>query len=484
MQDTHTPQQPSLSTYLALFGVTMALFVLLTLLAGLPPAETAGAFAVGVLSLLGVTVGLGALAWHWLIRPLPAGLQPAQAIAIAPTTRSLIALFLTLGTVGIGIAASWDEMWHSFYGIPFGEDFWWRPHLLMYFSFGTVLVVGGWSWWVLMMRSRGTLQQRFRGNGLLGFGVLTGLFAVYALAADPIWHAIYGVDITPWSLPHLMLLVLTVLMALMATGYHKTLQAPRAWQVGFRGMTWREVMILAVMAGSVIDFALIFTVEWYIAGSSPVAAQEVLRLGGTPEAVTLAAGGQTDNLSTLLRVATYPDGLLFAFIGGIAGLFGVLSLHLTRIIGAATLTALMALGMRVLLEASFDGAGNGLLTLYPIALSMVALDVLYAVRRGGVIPTALFTTLAGGVAVTGITGALLPLVLPFMGQSPDLYFGRLLASLVSVGAGVWLAQVIGRQLEGTPAVAQTTSGTRWDALVYGGFGAFVVWFIVTAPPPV
>ncbi|MCU0476846.1 MAG: hypothetical protein MUC99_12195, partial [Anaerolineae bacterium] len=65
--------------------------------------------------MLGVTVGLGALAWHWLIRPLPAGLQPAQAIAIAPTTRSLIALFLTLGTVGIGIAASWDEMWHSFY---------------------------------------------------------------------------------------------------------------------------------------------------------------------------------------------------------------------------------------------------------------------------------------------------------------------------------------------------------------------------------
>ncbi|MCU0476845.1 MAG: hypothetical protein MUC99_12190 [Anaerolineae bacterium] len=43
MQDTHTPQQPSLSTYLALFGVTMALFVLLTLLAGLPRPPKASA---------------------------------------------------------------------------------------------------------------------------------------------------------------------------------------------------------------------------------------------------------------------------------------------------------------------------------------------------------------------------------------------------------------------------------------------------------
>ena len=49
----------------------------------------------------------------------------ANAI-IAPRTRAVLALILASGGIGIAVGAVWDELWHRRYGLPFGEDLFWR----------------------------------------------------------------------------------------------------------------------------------------------------------------------------------------------------------------------------------------------------------------------------------------------------------------------------------------------------------------------
>ncbi len=88
-----------------------------------------------------------------------------------PTTRVLrtryrLAFVVLLSFVLLRIGASWDELWHRLYGVPFGQDLLWPPHLLMYASFllnvamvGIGLSVG--------LRGRGSVRTRCRREPLL-----------------------------------------------------------------------------------------------------------------------------------------------------------------------------------------------------------------------------------------------------------------------------------------------------------------------------
>lgn len=260
-----------MGVFAPIMGAIIVIFIVLTLLAGLPPADSMGSFIFGIGVLIAVTTLIGAAAWHLLLRPLPAGVTVTPQTLISPLAKSIIALLLTLGTLSIGIAGVWDEIWHSKYGIPFGEDFFWRPHLLLYFSFLTLIILGGWSWWTLMNRGKGTLQQRFRATPLLGVSFFAGAFTIYAVSADPIWHKLYGSDIAPWSVPHLLILTMILVMGLLATAYHKSLMPAREWRMGIN-FAWRDVLIVLVWVGALVDYMLIFTIQWYAAagGTSAV----------------------------------------------------------------------------------------------------------------------------------------------------------------------------------------------------------------------
>lgn len=97
---------------------------------------------------------------------------------------------MTVGTAGsilLVIGGYWDGWWHFNIG---RDTFWTRPHLLMY---AHVIVSLG-------LALAGLRDWRFRPAA-----VITGLGSLISLAAAPLdnlWHALFGLDFTIWSLPH------------------------------------------------------------------------------------------------------------------------------------------------------------------------------------------------------------------------------------------------------------------------------------------
>ena len=115
-------------------------------------------------------------------------------------------------------------MWHRSFGLPFGEDLLWRPHLLLYFGFLSVSALAGVALLILLrgssdLQSRPSLQQRFRAQPVLGLLTLVGGFLIFAIPADPVWHTLYGEDITAWSLPHLILTISFAMIMFLAGHY-------------------------------------------------------------------------------------------------------------------------------------------------------------------------------------------------------------------------------------------------------------------------
>jgi hypothetical protein len=514
MQNTQVAP-PKVGLFLALIATVIGIFILLTLLAGLPPTENIPGFMIGILILIAVTVGIAGLGWYLLVKPMPADLKPSPTVVLSASTRSIVALFLTLGALSMGVAGVWDEIWHSTYGIPFGEDFFWRPHLMLYFSFLTMIIVGGWSFWTVMTRVKGTLQQKFRNNALLGASFLGGLFTFYAVGADPIWHKMYGSDLAPWSLPHLLILILILIMALLATSFHKTLMTNRDWRIGVKQFSWRDVLIALVLVGCLIDFLLIFTIQWYAgvtanelgvaAASAGASGEEILALSAQIEAETreLAAtqgvsAAQADanvrvatgGMRQLSQLASYPDWLFGTFLTFIVALFGAMALHTTRFAGSATLVGVMALAVRFGLDEGFNGIRSGTTPLLIIVPLMIVLDLVYAyfISRTQKPPAFWVSAIAIAVGLTTIGYVLIPALFPFTQSNVGVLPMRFITSFLTAAGGIWLAQLLGKlnaPAEATPTAESILApGARAILWVYGGFAVFLVLFIVTASPPV
>lgn len=487
---TEKSKIPKTGTFTVVIGLTIAAMIALTLMAGLPPTENLGGFGIGVAVLLVVTAAIGGAGWYLLIKPLPAGVTVGKPLVIGATTRSVIALFLSLSALSTGVAGVWDEIWHSAYGIPFGEDFFWRPHLLLYFSFLTMVIVGGWSWWVLMTRAKGTLQQKFQANPLLGFSFLSGAFTLYAILADPIWHMFYGRDISPWSLPHLFILLLVIVMGLLATAYHKSLMTAQTWHIGFRQFSWRNILILLVLVGGMLDFLLLFTVQWYSSVNAAPEAIAVAAAGGDVAAIRAAAAAASGRgVGLLYQVAAYPDWLFPAFLAFIATIFGTLGLHNTRQVGSATLVGLITFGVRWAMDTSFSSVSPGTLPLYLIIPAMLVLDIVYAIslRRTQSPPPFWLSALVVTASLTLIGAVGLPALFPFISGEVSLLPARFIVGVVAAAGAIWLAQTISALSGEAPAEMQapvTAHTQRVTAWVYSGFGVFMLWFIATASPPV
>jgi hypothetical protein len=99
-----------------------------------------------------------------------------------------------LSGVLLRVGAPWDELWHRLYGVPFGRDLLWPPHLLMYASIALsfVLVFVGLA---VALGGRGGLRERFRREPLLA---ALGLLSAYGFAfipVDVLWHQVIGPDL-------------------------------------------------------------------------------------------------------------------------------------------------------------------------------------------------------------------------------------------------------------------------------------------------
>jgi len=414
-------------------------FVAFSFWSGVPRGEKALPFWIGIAVLVGVLAGFGFATWHLLFRPMNRAVQ-VQMLPLA--LRQSLALLLALSSLGIIVGLFWDEIWHRVYGVPFGDDFFWRPHLLMYFGFFSVTALAFIGLY-LISRKKGTFQRRFRANPLIGTLILLGAFLMYVLGADPIWHSIYGIDLTAWGIPHFVLISSFVLVLLMAVSIYMTAQPARQWS--FR--------LSAADALPLVMFATIFLVwnQFWITEFD----------SGPP-------------------ILNRPLWLLSVLIAGGPALIGTLALHSLRRYGAATVSGLLALALRSALIALFDARDIMFADAWILALPVcVAVDVAFFVQRSWI-----FSGIAAALTMTVVTATI-------MGDFYTYYPARnlpLTAFTLLIGCLItaWIGAQVGTAIANSSREAEIV-GTRWPLYSLGAVlvaAVFVVFFVTTAAPPV
>lgn len=436
----------------------LALLVAFSVWGGLPQ-QNVGAFWLGVGVMVVVMFAFGWAIWHMLVRPLPAG-QAMPLMRVFPASfRQIIAVLLGLGGVSIIVGAFWDEVWHRRYGIPFGEDFFWRPHLMLYFGFLIVSALGLLSYIALMRSGQGTMQQRFRSSPVMGMLIIASGFLMFALAADPLWHSIYGVDITAWSMPHLVIVMCFNSIILLSAAVHLTNRPVREWHSLLR-LEGGDVLPLVMFGALLTAMLQLLTTEW----------------DGTPMV-----------LSRVLQAR--PDWLLPALLVGCAGLVGGLANHSLRMVGAASIAGLVAYAARALMMIAFDirdlpMTANAWLLCLPVCIGVdLGYAAASALKRGN---------LAQSLGAVGGALGMIVVSLPQFGQyfpavkiaSPVLAFGVIfLASL----AASWAGARLGDYFASANKQVEAASGRQVSVvslLAFVGMVAFIVFFIGTATPPI
>lgn len=456
--------------------VALSVALLLPLIAywgGFPTDVSAGTLALGLAFLVGIVLFFGFLVYHFYLSPLTDREQKALKVANpSPMIRQLVGTGAIIAASCITIGLFWDELWHRLYGVgAVVDDFFWRPHILLYIGMGinAVFALGG--MFLIMQRGKGTLRQRFRAEPLIGLLTLAAGFQIVTAPLDPMWHQIFGLDITAWSLPHLLLGLGLLAVMLVGSSIQMSLVERRPWRY-WGSLTLNEALAIILMCLAATILFQFGTTEWE-------------DIGPTID----------PTYSFFLR----PEWLYPVVLISMTLFVGMTALHLTRRVGAATLVFILALLLRLLLMSIFNGAAadmsykTNLLSLIPL----LALDFWYAYRlRTGQID-APNTWLGGSLALALTTFVV---TIPLIGQL--LYFPRLLPTVVlgmvvfgllmSVAAG-WAGSHLGswlRTLGRAPSAEPVAAPAQSQRVFWVGAGAliavlaFMVLFITTATPPV
>jgi hypothetical protein len=461
----NTSQQNNRIDAVILAAIFLLIFVVLGIWGGLPPQNEVPVFMLGIVLLVLMTMVSGYAAWHCLLRPLPAGQKTIDEPLLSPAQRQWIAIVYGVSAISLTIGALWDEIWHRMYGIPFGEDFFWRPHLMMYFGFLVVIGMGLRGWYLILFRARGTLQQRFRMDPIVGIIVLIGTFLMYTLPADPLWHDIYGEDISAWSLPHIVLAYTFTAIAIMMATVQLSIMPKRTWS-GLWRAEGRDAVLIIICSFVLTPALLLLTSEWDMM---------------TPARLANA------NDIILMR----PDWMLPAFLVFCAAFTTVLTNHVTQRFGAGTLAVLTAFLTRILMISFFQDASisaNNWLLCIPTA---VAIDICYGIwlKRTQQAPTWLMSAAAAVLGMTLVGYPLLNQLVLF----PNVTFARLpiWVSMTYIGAAmaIWLATTIGNYIAGANKQLATDEAVmqrlRWAAPgIFAVVIAFLMWFIASAAAPV
>ncbi|MCY4071076.1 MAG: hypothetical protein OXG60_07240 [Chloroflexi bacterium] len=397
--------------------------------------------------------------WHLLIRPLAPTLRQPTVVPLTFRAREVIALILASGGFSIAVGGVWDELWHRSYGIPFGEDLFWRPHLLMYFGFATAIVTGSWALLYLNRNLRGNFQQRFRSNSLVGLLILNAAFLLYALPADPFWHWIFGEDITAWSVPHLILLASFVLTQLLALVFHVSTLWRQRWRSIFN-LRLGDGLSLLILASILLLWLQLMLIDW----DATLVGLRLEWLG-------------------LYR----PEWLLAANLLACVTFAGVIGTRLMRCAGAATAAGLLALAIRYGLIQLFEADFLQYVAWIAALLPLLAIDIwsfyCSAIRKG--------RPEWRGTAVVVI--AAMALNAPVIRGLYKLEGGDNLAyglAVIVTGIGMsWLSHrladaMLRRVLVEADDLAESRAmPVKLSFGVLGTFLVFIFLFIVTASPP-
>ena len=436
-----------------------AVFAAFSVWGGIPAETNAGLFWLQAGLFFVVICAFVLALWHLLIRPLAPRLRQPQIVPLRVRARETIALVLASGGVAIVVGGLWDELWHRSFGIPFGEDLLWRPHLLMYFGFATAIVTGIWSLIYLNRNLRGNFQQRFRSNYLVGLLILNAAFLLYALPADPLWHWIFGEDITAWSVPHLILLASFVLTQLLALVFHVSTQWRQKWR-NIVNLRLGDGLSLLILASILLLWLQLMLIDW----DATLAGLRLEWLG-------------------LYR----PEWLLAANLLACVTFTGVIGTRLMRCAGAATTAGLLALAIRYGLIQLFEAEMLQYVAWIAALLPLLAIDIwaYYCSAMKKSEPDWRGTAVVV-IAAMALNAPVIRSLYQWEG-SDNLAYGL---AVIVTGIGMsWLSHrladaMLRRVLVEADDVAESRAlPAKLTFGVAGAFMAFILVFIVTASPP-
>jgi hypothetical protein len=422
---------------------------------------------VGVLVFMGMMSAMAALAW-WLYRsPIP-GAVPAQ-LARSAGLYQLIVLLVGISSILSLFGAVWDAEWHQLFG-SFGDDFLWPPHMLLYASFALVALFAGVGM-LFLVRGASDLRRQFRADPLIGLIGLTAFYMILGVPSDQLWHALYGADLTAWSLPHVMLAACYTLIILAAMAMQLGVIPPAPWR-GLRALTGRELVVAGLAGMSLSQLLLIGTIEW--------------------QGITSISNQRGDVFGQAFW--DRPEWLFPAVLLAVALFCGSLVQHALRRAGVATVAGVLALILRAAVSLPLRASpahGGGWLLVHLLALPpLVALD-LWHLRRPA--DASLPRRQAAGALVAGALFLLvgLPAIAATM-VYPRVNWGTA-PFMVGIGlaAGVvasWLGANAGAALAGfhrpaaVPHMPRWVAGTALAAVVVVTLGAAL--YVMRAAPPV
>ncbi len=436
-------------------GVTFAILCLVAYWGG--AAKVDARFWTGVVILSALVLGFGAATWWLFLSPVPVG-KKVRLQPLSPTARQVVAFLATLSSLMLIVGGTWDEAWHRRFGISAAiNDFFWPPHLMIYGSMAltSLFAIGG---LLLLLRGRGDIRLRFRAEPMIGLLAVTSAFMAFSAPSDAVWHQVYGLDITAWSLPHVLLSTAGALVMLTTAAMHLAQRPASAWR-GLGGLRLPEALAALTLGAAVIVFTLIGATEW-----------EAIRVIG----VGLPAA-----------FWERPEWLYPVVLLSIASLFGHITLHATRRVGFATLVMLIALVLRwsvIRLSSVTVGVEDIPVTGHLLLLlPALALDAWYWLRRRDPQSNA---TLVGGALVSSAFGLLT--ILPFIATT--MVFPRVTAAtlppmvLFGLLMGLWFAWLgsgLGRWL-GSLGAGQAAPVALSPRAVWVGASALVLLALVTA----
>lgn len=330
--------------YLSLgFGVSFfAVLGMMVRWGGIP--ETQNNFWLGVVILMATLTVFGGLCWWLFFSPVSTS-APKRAPELSSQAYLLLLVGLFAGLLTI-IGVFWDETWHRIYGFTeVLNDFLWAPHKLLYISLGALTLVAGASLYQAIRSDRYDVRLGFRAYPQIGLlGLVTG-YLMFSLPSDQVWHLIYGLDITAWSLPHILLLT--------SFGFAMITLAA----IFLSGETGAALSINHVLGGLAIGIGgvmLLVLVTDYDSVAAPMAqvSTKVLQ--------TLAERPQWTYPVTVLTL-----GVLIATIG----------VRLSRRFGVVTIAALTIAAFRSFMVRFFNVTGEmGIVSHLLIVIPMLIVD--------------------------------------------------------------------------------------------------------------
>jgi hypothetical protein len=362
----------------------------------------------------------GGLTWFFFFSPVSGGSITSVPHPSKQLSDWLVALLGATMFMVVG-GALWDTSMHIQTGeVPGGSDFLWPPHLVIYggflFAFLVALIAIGWAGWHGWRAGVRDPRRWVRANPHLGAVAVAATYALFSVPGDALWHELFGIDLTAWSPPHILLAVMLAIVSLSAVALW--LRRP-----GARGLS-RDLVTMILLAITLNELYIVGVLEW-----------------------------ETPNGRTPF-VAARPLWLYPLVGGALALVFLLLAKNLTRFRWSATTTALLFYAIRLFFSYLLSSTGS-IAPLFPLVFLFGAflLDVLpwERLRQGWA------RVLAQAAA---FTAGYLPVAMTVLAQRNDLprFDGLdwLAISGMTLVLGLFFAPLLGwarRRLAGMPTSA-------------------------------